>query len=99
MRLHRGSSKDARGPSPTTENLPLSASPPTVTVEVEVVRRGRRRNDRVDVARGTLVRAVVRSAGEAPEGCAVLEGETPVPLDTPIERPVRLTVIPTFSGG
>jgi sulfur carrier protein ThiS len=45
------------------------------------------------------VRAVVRSAGESPEGCAVLDGETPVPLDTPLEGPIRLTVVPTFSGG
>jgi len=45
------------------------------------------------------VRAVVRLAGESPEGCAVLIGETPVPLDTPLEHAVHLTVIPTFSGG
>ena len=99
MRLHRGSSKDARGPTPTTESLPLSASPATLLVEVEVVRGSRSRSARFDVASGTLVRAVVRSAGEAPEGCAVLVGETPVPLDTPIERPLHLTVVPTFSGG
>ena len=99
MRLHRGSSKDARGPPPATESLPLSASPATVHVEVEVVRGGRTRSARFEVAVGTLVRAVVRSAGEAPEGCAVLVGETPVPLDTPVERSLHLTVVPTFSGG
>lgn len=99
MRLHRGSSKDARGPPPAAESLPLSASPATLRVDVEVARGGRTRCARVDVAPGTLVRAVVRSAGEAPEGCAVLVGETPVPLDTPIERPLHLTVVPTFSGG
>jgi sulfur carrier protein ThiS len=68
-------------------------------VEVDIVRAGRTRSARFDVAPGTLVRAVVRSAGEAPEGCAVLVGETPVPLDTPVERAVHLTVVPTFSGG
>ncbi len=99
MRLHRGSSKDARGHAPAAESLPLSASPPTLRVEVEIVRGGRTRSARFDVAPGTLVRSVVRSAGEAPEGCVVLVGETPVPLDTPVERAVHLTVVPTFSGG
>ena len=99
MRLHRGSSKDARGPPPATGNLPLSASPPKVRVDVEVARGGRSRRARFEVDPGILVRAVIRLAGESPEGCAVLIGETPVPLDTPIERAVKLTVIPTFSGG
>ncbi|HXW67881.1 MAG TPA: hypothetical protein VEL82_08425 [Thermoplasmata archaeon] len=48
---------------------------------------------------GTLVRSVLRATGLAPEGSAVLDGETPIPLDTAIERDVRLTVVPTFSGG
>jgi sulfur carrier protein ThiS len=99
MRLHRGSSKDARGRPPATGNLPLSASPRKIRVEVEVVRGGGSRRARFSVEPGTLVRAVVKLAGEAPEGCAVLIGETPVPLDTAIERPLRLTVVPTFSGG
>ena len=99
MRLHRGSSKDARGTAPATGNLPLSASPPTVRVEVEVVRGGRGRLVLLEVVSRTLIRELVRKAGEAPEGCIVLVGETPVPLDTPIERTLRLTVIPTFSGG
>jgi len=68
-------------------------------VEVEVARGGRSRSARFEVEPGTLVRAVVRFAGESPEGCAVLLGESPVPLDMPIERPLRLTVVPTFSGG
>ncbi|MGD0588598.1 MAG: hypothetical protein ABSA63_07415 [Thermoplasmata archaeon] len=88
-----------RGRPPATGNLPLSASPRKVRVEVEVARGGRSRHAHFSVAPGTLVRAVVRLAGEAPEGCAVLIGETSVPLDTPLERSVRLTVIPTFSGG
>ena len=99
MRLHRGSSKDARGRPPPTGNLPLSASPPRLPISVEVARGGRSRHARFSVAPGTLVRAVVRLAGESPEGCAVLIGETPVPLDTPLEHAVHLTVIPTFSGG
>lgn len=99
MRLHRGSSKDARGRPPATGNLPLSASPSLFRVEVEVARAGRSRQSYLDVVPGTLVRSVVRQAGESPEGCAVLIGETPVPLDTAIDRPVRLTVVPTFSGG
>ena len=99
MRLHRGSSKDARGRPPATGNLPLSASPPKFRVEVEVARSGRSRTAQFEVEAGTLVRAVVRLAGEAPEGCAVLIGNTPVPLDTPVERSLHLTVVPTFSGG
>jgi sulfur carrier protein ThiS len=99
MRLHRGSSKDARGPPPAAGILPLSASPRKVRVVVEIVRGGRSRSARFAVESGTLVRAVVRRAGETPEGCAVLIGEISVPLDTPIERALRLTVVPTFSGG
>jgi len=99
MRLHRGSSKDARDETPAPETLPLSASPSRVSVEVEVLRSGRRRRARFDVPTGTLVRTLVRMAGETPEGCAVLRDETPLPLDSPIEETVRLTVVPTFSGG
>jgi len=68
-------------------------------VEVEVARGGRSRHLELDVIPGTLLRAVVRIAGESPEGCAVLIDDTSVPLDTPIDGPVRLTVVPTFSGG
>jgi len=99
MRLHRGSSKDARGSPPATEDLPLSASLSRIVVDVEVARAGRGRVARFEVEPGSLVREVVRLAGEAPEGCAVLIDEVPVPLDTPVERPVRLMVVPTFSGG
>jgi len=99
MRMHRGSSKDARSGAAPSEILPLSASPPLIEVEVEVARAAHRRVRRLTVAPGVLVREVVRSIGETPEGCAVLDGETPLPLDTPLERPVRLTVVPTFSGG
>ena len=99
MRLHRGSSKDARGRAPATGILPLSASPRTVSVEVEVARAGRSRLVRLEVDAGTSVRAVVRRVGEAPEGCLVLHEETPLPLDTSVDAPLRLTVVPTFSGG
>jgi len=70
-----------------------------VRVDIEVARSGHPRRTRLEVAPGTLVRSVVRRAGESPEGCAVLLDETPIPLDTPIDRAVRLTVVPTFSGG
>ncbi|MCI4362073.1 MAG: hypothetical protein L3J77_02625 [Thermoplasmata archaeon] len=48
---------------------------------------------------GTRLRDVLRDQGHAPEGSAVLLDGHPVPLDTRIERPVRFTVVPTFSGG
>jgi len=64
-----------------------------------VVRGGRSRTVRLEVASGTLVRAAVRAAGEAPEGSLVLCGETPLPLDTSITEDLRLLVVPTFSGG
>lgn len=99
--MHRGSSKGAGRPRSVPETLPLSASPPPL-VEVEIsVARGTRQGPRqvVSVAPGTLVRAVVRQLGHSPEGCAVLQDGVAIPLDTPIERPVRLIVVPTFSGG
>ncbi len=96
--MHRGSSKGAGTGSPAPETLPLSASP-TVHVVLELT-RGRAVDRReIDVAVGTPVRAVLRSLGQFPEGSAVLFEATSVPLDTPIERPIHLTVVPTFSGG
>jgi len=53
----------------------------------------------LDVPVGSRVRDAVRRAGGFPEGCAVTVDETPVPLDLPIDRPLRLVVVPTFSGG
>jgi len=41
----------------------------------------------------------VRQVGQRAEGCAVLVDGTSVPLDTAVDGPIRLTVIPTFSGG
>jgi sulfur carrier protein ThiS len=97
--MHRGSSKDAAGDPRTSDNLPLSASSRTIPVVLEITRGGAVERHRLRVAPGTLVRAVLRSSGHAPEGSAVLDGEIPVPLDAPIERAVTLTVVPTFSGG
>ncbi|MCI4348097.1 MAG: hypothetical protein L3J97_05705 [Thermoplasmata archaeon] len=51
------------------------------------------------VPKGTQLRVVLRSIGQAVEGSAVLDGDRPVPLDLPLERNARFTVIPTFSGG
>ncbi len=100
MRMHRGSSKDDRAPPRTAGSLPLSASPPApVTIELEVARAGRSIRHRLEVPPGTLVRAALKQIGEAPEGCAALLDEVPIPLDTPLEAPTRLVVVPTFSGG
>ena len=100
MRMHRGSSKDVAGSPRATGSLPLSASvPSSVTVVLELTRAGAVERRRLTVEVGATVRSVLRRAGRLPEGCAVLEAETPVPLDTPIDRPVRLTVVSTFSGG
>jgi len=98
MRMHRGSSKGTGPRDPVPGPLPLSASS-TVRVQVEVARAGRSTSLERSVPVGTLVRAVVRGVGEAPEGSAVLVDGVSVPLDTPITTPLRLTVIPTFSGG
>jgi sulfur carrier protein ThiS len=99
MRMHRGSSKDGREPPRPTETLPLSASPPLVGVDLELTRAGSVDRRTVHVPLGAPVRAALRAAGQAPEGCAVLVGEVPIPLDTPIDGPVRLVVVSTFSGG
>lgn len=81
------------------ETLPLSASPARVAVVIELTRGGSVERRRLRVAPGTLVRAALRSVGQSPEGSAVMIDSEPIPLDTPITGPVRLTVVPTFSGG
>ncbi len=98
MRMHRGSSKGGRGRTRPAESLPLSASP-LLDVEFEIARAGRSEIRRLRVAPGTLLRVALRSIGQAPEGSAVLLGDQPVPLDQPIDRGDRFTVVPTFSGG
>ena len=100
MRMHRGSSKDVPGVARAAETLPLSASAPrTVSVVLELTRAGAVERRRLRVPVGTTVRVALRRIGQAPEGSAVLLGQTPVPLDLPIEGPLRLTVVSTFSGG
>jgi sulfur carrier protein ThiS len=98
MRMHRGSSKGTGAGHPAPEHLPLSASA-TVRVEVEVARAGASSVHSREVAVGTLVKELVRSVGEAPEGSAVLVEGVSIPLDTPVETSMRLVVVPTFSGG
>lgn len=101
MRMHRGSSKDGEGGALPPETLPLSASRPSLlVVDVEVARAGHdgdRRREEVEA--GTTVRELLRRMGRAPEGCAVLLDDVSVPLDRPIDRPLSLRVVPTFSGG
>ena len=104
--MHRGSSKGARTDR-APETLPLSApqdpsaasAPRPLTIEIEVARAGRSELRRIDVPFGAPIRIALREIGLAPEGCAVLSEGRPLPLDTPLERPLRLTVVPTFSGG
>jgi sulfur carrier protein ThiS len=88
-----------RGRSPAPETLPLSALPAPIEVTIEVARAGRSGRRTVAVASGSLVRDLVRAAGYAPEGCAVLIGGVSVPMDTPVVESVELTIVPTFSGG
>ncbi|MGA7860740.1 MAG: hypothetical protein WCB19_02655 [Thermoplasmata archaeon] len=66
---------------------------------MEVARAGHSDRHTLRVPRGTPLRAVLRSIGQAAEGSAVLSGGRPVPLDLPLEKSARFTVIPTFSGG
>ncbi|MGA8543245.1 MAG: hypothetical protein WB947_06910 [Thermoplasmata archaeon] len=66
---------------------------------LEVTRGGSVERHRLHVAPGSLVRAALRATGVPAEGSAVLLDDVSIPLDTPIERSVRLTVLPTFSGG
>lgn len=93
--------KDSTGPKAGQPGQPAfpPGTPGGVSVTVEIVRGARATTFERRVAPGTLVREVVRSVGEAPEGSAVLVDGTSIPLDTPVERPLRLVVVPTFSGG
>jgi sulfur carrier protein ThiS len=98
--MHHGSSKDARPPPTASENLPLSASPgPTVELTLEVARAGAGIVHRLRVPSGTRVRDALSQLGILAEGCAVLDGAVPVPLDLPVVTDRSLTVVPTFSGG
>lgn len=97
--MHRGSSKDGRTERRLSETLPLSASPRSVRVEVEIARAGASRIHSLEVPAGTLLREAIRSLAGSPEGYAVLVDGTPVPPDLPIEQSARFVVVPTFSGG
>jgi sulfur carrier protein ThiS len=97
--MHRGSSKEVRDATRASGILPLSASPSPVTVVLEVTRGGSVDHREVRVLPGTPVRVVLRAQGLAPEGSAVLVDGTSLPLDLPIDRAMRLTIVPTFSGG
>jgi sulfur carrier protein ThiS len=98
--MHRGSSKGARNPSDAPEPLPLSASPARrVTVRLELLRGVESKWVELEVIVGTPIRALLHSLGRSPEGSAVLRGDQPLPLDTPITEPGELTVFSTFSGG
>ena len=99
--MHRGSSKGSEPTGAGPETLPLSAFPPSrpITVVLEVVRAGHSVAHTLESTEGTLLRQLLRTIGQAAEGCAVLDGDRPVPLDLPITASVRLTVVPTFSGG
>jgi sulfur carrier protein ThiS len=100
MRMHRGSSKDVPGISRAAETLPLSASASrTVSVVLELTRAGRVERRRVRVPVGSPLRTALHRVGASPEGSAVLLDDLPVPLDLPIDRPLRFTVVSTFSGG
>ena len=100
MRMHRGSSNGSEADPGAPESLPLSAtSAKLVHVEFEVGSADRSVVRSIDVPRRTLLRSALRAAGLAPEGCAVLRGQQPLPLDVPLERAERLVVISAFSGG
>jgi hypothetical protein len=97
--MHRGSSKGETPSERSPEILPLSASGDLVSVDFEIVRGGRSSLAKVWVARGALLRTAIRLAGHSPEGSAVLDGEVPLPMDSPITASCRYLLIPTFSGG
>ena len=96
--MHRGSSKGPRGKPRRPGHLPLSASP-LVTIHLEIARAGHSDHRTVHVPTGTPLRVVLRSIGQSVEGSAVLSDDRPVPLDLPLEKEGRFTIIPTFSGG
>ena len=98
--MHRGSSKGTRRTGRLPESLPLSASAPArVAVSIEIARAGRSEHRRLLVEVGSTIRTILRKLGQAAEGSAVLVGDEPVPLDLPVEGPLSIVVVPTYSGG
>lgn len=81
------------------ETLPLSASSLLVPVDLEVARAGRSVVHHLELPRGTRLREAIRRIDQPPEGVLVLDHGRSVPLDTPIDHPARLIVVPTHSGG
>ncbi|MGI0132763.1 MAG: hypothetical protein ACREDK_06715 [Thermoplasmata archaeon] len=70
-----------------------------VRVEFDVGGAGELRVVSVEVPRGSPLKVALRAIGQPPEGCAVLLKDVPVPLDLPLDTPLRFTVVRTFSGG
>ncbi len=100
MRMHRGSSKEVAGPTPPSEDLPLSASPAEgLRVTVEIVRAGSHDRRKVDLGKGAVVRDAIRAVGLFAEATSVLMDGRSVPLDRPLRDGDTLEVIRTFSGG
>jgi sulfur carrier protein ThiS len=97
--MHRGSSKGPAADAAAPETLPLSASPGLLHLKIDIVRAGKHDERAVDLPAGSTVRDALHLLGWAAEGSAVLDGETPLPLDAPIRPGLRLTLVPTFSGG
>ncbi|MCI4323718.1 MAG: hypothetical protein L3K03_06840 [Thermoplasmata archaeon] len=65
----------------------------------EVARAGPGTVHHLRVPSGTRVRDALAQLGILAEGCAILDGATPVPLDLPVVTDRSFTVVPTFSGG
>lgn len=92
-------------PPMSSEDLPMVGRPVTsaravpIRIELEVVRAGSSNLHVAEVSPGAPLRSALRAIGQAAEGCAVLDGDRPIPLDTPLLAPARFTVLPTFSGG
>ncbi len=98
--MHRGSSKGAQDPLRSPESLPLSASAARlIPVDLEVTRAGRSIDHHLELPGGTRVRDALRRIDLPPEGCLVLDDGRSLPLDAPLDRPRRLQIVPTHSGG
>ncbi|HYK92571.1 MAG TPA: hypothetical protein VEY07_00820 [Thermoplasmata archaeon] len=63
------------------------------------VRGSRSNRSEHDVPRGTQLRELLRAAGYAPEGHAVLCDGVSWPLDRALDGDAEFTVLAAFSGG
>ncbi|MHB1434944.1 MAG: hypothetical protein ACYCPN_02775 [Thermoplasmata archaeon] len=68
-------------------------------IDFEVARAGRSVDHHLEVPVGTPLRDALRRIDQMPEGSLVLEDGKSVPLDTPLDRPFKLLIVPTHSGG